>query len=211
MFSGKYGPFAEIVTIGLGLVATFSVFLLKMAGRVSRWTWLVQDTPNFMVTVGARIVAVALIAACFIFINKGNYRWFAAAAIVCGIVGAWLIGRLNRLRLANICSVPLLNPDGSQAKTLFLRRPKYAQLVIGDETNMNAAAAEAYRRAGAVSLCKFMSGYGRNGVNDPAAIWSQATLAKISNEMTMATIGILLCAVMALDLAASSIQVHLRP
>jgi hypothetical protein len=106
--------------------------------------------------------------------------------------------------------VPVLNKNGSQARTLF-GSPKYEQLVIGDDSNMNAAAAAAYKRAGPVSLCKFMSGYGKNAVNDPAAIWSMATLAKISNAMTMALMGILLCAVMVLYLAASSVEVSLRP
>jgi hypothetical protein len=38
-----------------------------------------------------------------------------------------------------------------------------------------------------------------------------ATLANISNKMTIALMGILLCAVMALYLAASSVEVQQRP
>jgi len=59
----------------------------------------------------------------------------------------------------------------------------------------------------------FMSGYAGAGaaVNDPFAIWSRETLARVSNRLTMTLMGILLCAVMALYLAASSIEVHQRP
>jgi hypothetical protein len=106
--------------------------------------------------------------------------------------------------------VPKLNTDGSQAKN-FWRQPQFEMLVIGDKNNMNAVATAAFARAGAVSLCGFMSGFGRNRVNDPASIWDMATLAKISNRMTMVLMGILLCVVMALYLAASSIEVQQRP
>jgi hypothetical protein len=210
MFTGKYGPFAETIAIASALVAVFSGLLLQMIGKVSQWTWLIHDSPPFMVTAGARAVAVALIALSYNFINKSNYGWFAGAAVLFAVVAFVLIGRFDVLRKAHLCKVPLLNKNGSQARTLF-RSPKYEQLVIGDESNMNAAAAAAYKQAGAVSLCKFMSGYGKNAVNDPAAIWSMTALAKISNAMTMALMGILLCAVMALYLAASSVEVNLRP
>jgi hypothetical protein len=210
MFTGKYGPFAEIITIAAALVAVFSLLLLKAVGKVSQWTWLIGDAPSFVVTAGARAVAIALIALSFIFIDKTNYGWFGVVAAAFAIVAALLIGRFNHLRMAHICKVPALNANGSQATTFF-GSPKYEQLVIGDENNMTQAAAEAYKQARPVSLCKFMSGYGRNRVNDPEAIWSKVTLARISNAMTMALMGILLCAVMALYLAASSIEVHLRP
>lgn len=65
---------------------------------------------------------------------------------------------------------------------------------------MNPEAARAYKQVRAVSLCGFMSGYGRHRLNDAAAIWSMTTLAKISNKMTIALMGMLLCAVMALYL-----------
>jgi hypothetical protein len=167
MFPGKYGPFAQTVAIAGALLALFSLFLLRMVGKVSSWTWLAHDSPSFMVTAGARVVTVALITVSFILIDKSNYGWFAGAAAIFGIAAALLIGRFNRLRLSHICKVPLLDADGSRAKTFLLRRPKFEQLVIGDETDMNAAAAQAYGKLRGVSLCKFMSGYGRNGVNDP--------------------------------------------
>jgi hypothetical protein len=210
IFTSKYGPFAETIAIASALVAVFSGLLLQMIGKVSQWTWLIHDSPPFIATAGARIVAVALIALTFVFIDKSNYGWFVGAAVLFAVVGFVLIGRFDLLRKAHLCKVPLLNKDGSQARTLF-GSLRYEQLVIGDETNMNEAAAKAYKKAGPVSPCKFMSGYGQNAVNDPAAIWSMATLAKISNAMTMALMGILLCAVMALYLAASSVEVNLRP
>jgi hypothetical protein len=209
MFMDKYGPFATTIAIAAALVAVFSLLLLKAVGRVSQWTWLIHDSPPFMVTVGARAVAVALIGVSFIFIDKSNYAWFAGAAVLFGILAFSLIIWFDRLRKTYLCKVPILNADGSQA-TSFWGKPKFEQLVIGDESNMNPAAAAAYKRAGPVSLCQFMSGFGVNAVNNPAAIWTMATLAKISNRMTMSLMGILLCAVMALYLAASAVDVHQR-
>jgi hypothetical protein len=77
--------------------------------------------------------------------------------------------------------------------------------VIGSENNMKEQAAAAYHKFGAGSLCKFLSGYGQNEVNNAEAIWTKNTLAKISSKMTMLLIGILLCGVMALYLAASAV------
>lgn len=207
---GKYGPFATTIAISAALIAVFSVILLKSVGKVSQWTWLIHDTPSFMVTAGARAVVVALVAATFVFIDANNYRWFVGGAVIFGITAFILIGYFDRLRKQHLCEVPILNTDGTQAKT-FWRTPKFEMLVIGSKDDMNSEAEKAYKRASGLSLCKFMSGFGRNGVNDPAAIWDMKTLAKISNRMTMALMGILLCAVMALYLAATSIEVHQRP
>jgi hypothetical protein len=210
MFGSKYGPFAETITLASALFAAFSFFLLKMIGRVSNWTWLIHDSPPFMVTAGARAGAVALIAASFIFIDKSNYKWFAWGAVACGALVIFLIYRLNRVRLGHICKVQILKPDGKPARTIF-GREKCVQIVIGDVFNMTPAAATAFRNLTGVSLCKFVSGYGRNGVNDPEAIWSKVDLAKISNAMTMSLMGIMLFAVLALYLAALSLEIHLRP
>jgi hypothetical protein len=210
MFMDKYGPFATTIAIAAALVAVFSLLLLKSVGRVSQWTWLVHNSPSFMVTAGARAVAVALIAVSFILIDKSNYVWFAVAAVLFGIIAFFLIGWFDLLRKRHTCKVPILNASGSQA-TSFWGTPRFELLVIGDQSNMNATAAAAYKKAGPVSLCQFMSGFGSHAVNQPAAIWNMAILAKISNRMTMALMGILLCAVMALYLAASAIEVQQRP
>jgi hypothetical protein len=49
-----------------------------------------------------------------------------------------------------------------------------------------------------------------NEVNNAEAIWTKETLAKISSKMTLQLIGILICGVMALYLAASTVEVHQR-
>jgi hypothetical protein len=59
MFMEKYGPFATTITIAAALLTVFSLLLMKSVGRVSPWTWLVHDSPPFMVTAGARAVGCA--------------------------------------------------------------------------------------------------------------------------------------------------------
>jgi hypothetical protein len=103
IFSSKYGPFAETIAIASALVAVFSGLLLQMVGKVSQWTWLIHDSPSFMVTAGARAVAVALIAFSFVFIDKSNYGWFAGAAVLFAVAAFVLIGRFNFLRNAHLC------------------------------------------------------------------------------------------------------------
>src|SRR3546814_3733382 len=76
---GQYGVFANIVAIACALVATFSVMLLKMLGSFKRWAWLVPETPPFLATAGARILAVAVMATTYISIDATNYRWFGLA------------------------------------------------------------------------------------------------------------------------------------
>ena len=206
----KYGPFATTIAVSAALVAVFSVLLLKSVGKVSQWTWLVHDSPSFLVTAGARAIAFVLIATTFIFMDSTNYKWFVGAALIFGIATFVLIVYFDRLRKEHLCKVPILNADGSQAKT-FWRQPRFEMLVIGSKKEMNSVAKKAYKGAGAVSLCKFMSGFGSNGVNDPAAIWDMAALARISNRMTMTLMGIFLCAVMWPLFTASLIEVHQRP
>ena len=163
-----------------------------------------------MIMGGARAMTVALIGVSFILIDKRNYVWFAGAAVLFAMTAFILIGWFDRMRKTYLCKVPTLNANGTQAHT-FWGKPKYELIVIGDETNMKPDAAAVYAKTKAISLCGFVSGFGRNKLNDPAAIWSMETLAKISNRMTMALMSILLCAVMALYLAASSIEVQQRP
>src|SRR3546814_6967536 len=84
---GQYGVFANIVAIACALVATFSVMLLKMLGSFKRWAWLVPETPPFLATAGARILAVAVMATTYISIDATNYRWFGLAAVLLGVLG----------------------------------------------------------------------------------------------------------------------------
>ena len=170
------------------LIAIFSVLLMKAVGKVSQWTFLADDSPPFMVTAGARALAIALIALTFVFIDKSNYGWFGGAAAVCGVLLIVLIGSFDRVRKAHICKVPLLNEDGTQ-KTGWFGGKKFQTVVIGSENNMKTAAAANYQRLSAVSLCKFLSSYGLNEVNNAEAIWTKETLAKISSKMTLQLIG----------------------
>ncbi|UFX42106.1 hypothetical protein HAP47_0022865 [Bradyrhizobium sp. 41S5] len=208
MFSGKYGLFATTITIAATLFAVFSVLLMKAVGKVSQWTFLADDSPPFMVTAGARALAIALIALSFIFIDKSNYGWFGGAAVIFAFLMIIFIARFDRIRRAHICKVPLLE-DGHQ-KRGWLGSLKWQVVVIGSEIDMKPQAATHYQKFGAGSLCKFLSGYGRNEVNNPEAIWTKQTLARISSHMTILLIGILLCGVMALYLAASAVEVHQR-
>jgi hypothetical protein len=99
MFIGEYGPFATTLAIAAALIAFFSVLLMKAVGKVSQWTFLADDSPPFMVTAGARALAVALIALTLVFIDKSNYVWFGGAAAVCGVLLIVLIGWFDRVRL----------------------------------------------------------------------------------------------------------------
>src|SRR3546814_296786 len=83
---GQYGVFANIVAIACALVATFSVMLLKLLGSFKRWAWLVPETPPFLATAGARILAVAVMATTYISIDATNYRWFGLAAVILGVL-----------------------------------------------------------------------------------------------------------------------------
>jgi outer membrane protein OmpA-like peptidoglycan-associated protein len=212
MHLSEYGSFASIIAVAAALVSVFSLLLLKAVGRVKQWTWLIHDTPPFLVTAGPRALAVALIAVTFLLINKNNYLLFVIAAVIFGVLMVVLIGWFDRLRKVHIYKVPQVQADGSPA--VDRRKPLFKTLVIGNESDMNAAAkrafAEARRRHGGLSLIDFMSGYGATGTNNPEALWSRAQLAQISNRMTMCLMGILLCGVMALYLSASSIEVKQR-
>jgi len=210
MFSGEYGPFATTIAIAAALFTFFSVLLMKAVGRVSQWSFLANDSPPFMVTAGARALAIALIALTFIFIDKSNYRWLGVAAAICAVLMIVFIARFDRVRKTHICKVPLLDQDGGQRKGWF-GSPKWHMIVIGSENDMKQQAATRYRKFGAGSLCKFLSGFGQNEINNAEAIWTKETLARISSKMTVLLIGILLCGVMALYFAALAVEVHQRP
>jgi hypothetical protein len=77
--------------------------------------------------------------------------------------------------------------------------------------DMKVEAAAAFKKFGAGSVCKFLSGYGHNEVNNAEAIGTKEPLAIISSNMTMLLIGIVLCGVMTLYFASSAAEVHQRP
>jgi hypothetical protein len=208
MDPSKYGPFANVVALAGALVTVFSVLLLKMLGGIKRWTWLASDSPPFLVTAGARIFAVALMAATYIAIDGSNYGWFGAAAVVSGILGFRSVVYFDRLRKLYVVPVPLVGPSGDQ-----LLDKRGAQLfnnvVIGPEEELRPEAAaalkEARQRQG-VSLRQFMSGYG-SPVNDPESLWDRSCLASIANKLTTSLMYVTLLAVMTVFLAAFVIEV----
>jgi len=210
MDPSEYGPFADTVGIAGALVATFSVLLLKMLGSIKQWTWLAGESPSFVVTAGARVLAIALMAAAYVTIQKSNYIWFIVAAVGFGLVGFVMIARFDRQRRRHVLSIPLVGEHGTQLVD-SKGRPRYGKVVIGSESDMNAQAKSdltaAREKSGGLSLVQFMSGYGSNQVNDPAPLWDRNYLADISNRLTVMLMLVVLLAVMTLFLAASVVDV----
>lgn len=210
MILKDYGPFASVIAIAASLAAVFSLLLLKAFGRTKQWTWLVDDTPPFLVTVGARAVAVVCIALTFIFINKSNYAYFGVAAVIVGLAAVWLIVRFDRLRKTHIYRVPLLDANGAQARD-WRGRLAYKNLVIGTEDTMRPDAKKALAKArkehGPLSLPDYLGGTGGTSLHNPGSAWTQEMLAKISSDLTLLLLGIALSTVMALYLAASIVQI----
>jgi hypothetical protein len=209
----RYGPFVNVVAVASALVATFSMLLLKMFGGVKRWTWLTSGAPPFLVTAGARILAVALMAVTYVTISKSNYGWFAGAASLCGVLGFIAIARFDRLRERHVVQVPMVGADG---KPLMDRRKKEVQqnVVVGLEAELRndakVALDKAREKRGGLSVRQFMSGFGPQRVNDPEALWDSGLLANIRSTMTITLMGALLLGVMALFLGAFIIEVYNR-
>lgn len=211
MNADQYGPFASIVGIACALVATFSLLLLKMLGGMKRWSWLAGGSPSFLITGGARVVAVALMALTFVTITLTNYRWFAGAAVVAALVAFVCLIIFDRQRQTYVVAVPLVGADGTALRD-SRGREQQASVVIGAEHNMREEARVAFdlaRKKSGVSLGKFMSGYG-SPPNDPGAIWEHSLLAKTGNRLTTLLMCFVLLAVLTLFLAAFSIDVRGR-
>lgn len=213
MTSSDYGPFANVVGIASALVALFSTLLLKMVGGLKRWTWLVSGSPPFVVAAAARVLAVALMAVVYVTINKANYRWFAAAAILCGILGFVAIVRFDHQRRLYVVQIPLVNKEG--APLLDHRNiPLQQNVVIGLESNLRdeakAALAEARAKKGGLSLRQFMSGYGAQRVNDPENLWDPVLLANTSSSLATTLMLVVLFGVMTVFVSAFVIEVFNR-
>lgn len=210
MNPSQYGPFANVVALAGALVAVFSVLLLKMLGGLKRWTWLTSDSPPFLVTGGARILAVALMGAIYVTINRTNYIGFGAAAVLSGLLGFISVIRFDQLRKLHIVS---LQQVGTNGEVLADKRgPIYKNVVIGTESELLPDAAESYRAARiaeSISLAKFMSGYG-SSVNDPEALWSREYLAGIASKLTVSLMYVVLLAVLTVYLSAFVIDVASR-
>ena len=180
-----------------------------MLGRMTRWTWLASGTPSFLVTAGARVLAVGLMAATYVLIDDTNYLWFAAAAVLAGVTGFIAIASFDRLRRIHIASIPMVGSDGGPLTDKF-GKAIYENVVIGEEADMRPDAKEALQSArkskGGISLVQFMAGYGAQKVNDPGSIWDSTLLAGISSKLTGRLMLITLTAVMAVFWAAFAIQ-----
>jgi hypothetical protein len=213
MNSGDFGPFVNVVAIAGALVATFSVLLLKMLGKMTRWTWLVDDSPSFLVTAGARMLAVTLMATTYVTINDSNYHFFGIAAVLCGTLGFLTVARFDFLRKLHVVKIPLVMSDGKQCLDAKGKQ-MYESVVIGSEADLHESAkadlSAARNRIGGLSIVQFMSGYGANRVNDPEALWDRDLLAKISNTLTIILMQVVLFAVLAVFLAAFVIQAASR-
>lgn len=210
MDPSKFGPFANIVGLACALVAMFSVLLLKMLGNIRRWTFLTADSPSFLVTAGARMLAVALMAVTYVTIDRSNYIWFGVAAAVCGLLGFLSVARFDLLRKQHVVKIPLVGDQGEQLAD-SKGNLQYARVVVGKETDLNSQAKadleKARKKHGGVSLTQFMSGYGANKVNDPEALWDRPELAKISSRLTVTLMSVVLFAVITIFLAAFVIEV----
>lgn len=206
---GKYGPFAETIAIAGCLLAVFSFLLLKMVGKVSNWTYLIEDTPPFIVTLAVRAIAIGLIAATFLTISKENAQFFQWVAVGFGAATMLFVILFDGLRRKRTCKIPEVGVDGRQKKSWF-GKLQTRTVVIGSVSRMRTEARTAFEARPGLSVEKFMSGYGHNEVNNPKAIWDADYLAGIAQRMTMLLMGVLLCAVMTLYLAAASIEVRQR-
>ena len=202
-----YGPFATIVAIIFALAATFSVSLLKMLGNVRQWTWLTAGPPPFLVTAGARVLAVAVMAVAYVTIDESTYRYFLAATVLTGVVCLLSVVCFDRLRRLYVVQVPIVNENGGEPSGAR------ASVVIGPEDKLLPEAADSLRSArkryGGVSLPKFMGGYG-TPVNDPLALWPSEILARIGNQLTVALLIVILSAVVTAFLAALVIVASTR-
>ncbi len=209
----RYGPFMNVVAAASALVATFSMLLLKMFGSVRRWTWLTSGEPPFLVTAGARALAVALMAVTYVTISKTNFGWFAGAATLCGVLGFVAIARFDRLRERHVVAIPMVGADGKPLKDRK-KREVHQNVVVGLDADMRedakAALTKARERRPGLSVPQFMSGFGPQHVNDPEALWDRALLANTRSNMTITLMCAILFGIMALFLGAFIIDVYNR-
>jgi hypothetical protein len=159
------------------------------------------------------MLSVALMAVTYVTISKTNYGWFAAAAVLCGVLGFIAIVRFDCLRERHVVQISMVAADG---KPLLDRRKRVVQqsVVIGLESDLRedarAAFVEARKKKAGLSVRQFMSGFGPQRLNDPEALWDSALLANTRSSLTMTLMCVVLLGVMALFLAAFTIEVFNR-
>jgi hypothetical protein len=209
----RFGPFANVVVLGTALVATFSLLITRLIGGIKRWTWLAGNAPSHLVSAGPRVLAVALMAATYVTIDRSNYRWFGLAAVVSGLLGFLTVIRFDRLRRHHVVVIPLVGPTGAQLRDKR-GEPLVENVVIGSERDLRpeaaAALATARQRFGGVSLRQFMSGYGAQSLNDPEALWDRELLATLAARLTTSLMYVVLFAGMTGFLAALVIDVAIK-
>lgn len=208
MSPSEYGPFANVVGAAAALVAVFGFLLLKMLGGVKRWSWLISDSPPFVVAAAPRALAVALMAVTYVTISRANYSWFALAAVTAGVLAFLSVMRFERLRKLYVVPIALVGTDG---KPLQDKRgkPLFNNVVIGSEEHLRpeaAAALKSARERSGISLRQFMSGYG-SSINDPEALWDSGYLAGLRHGLTTSLMYVILLSVMTLFWAAFVIEV----
>jgi hypothetical protein len=148
-------------------------------------------------------------AVTYVTISKSNYPWFAAVAVVCGLLGFIVIAWFDRLRQRHVRQIPVVGPSGKQ---LMDRRKKPVEqsIVVGLEQDIRepakTALVTARQRDPSLSLIKFMSGFGANPY-DPEGLWDPTLLGNIRNNMTVILMSILLFGVMVLFTSAFIIEV----
>jgi hypothetical protein len=205
--AAKFGPFANVATIAGILVALFAWLLPRTIGRLQQWTWLAGDSPSFLVAAGARVVAIVVMGLSWVFMTKSNYQVFVVVALAIAVFCAITIVRFDRDRKLYVVSIPETGKDGTQ----LVQKGKrvFKSVVIGRESEMRPQAAADYAAAqqqgGAMSLQKFMGGYGTS-INDPGALWDAETLATHSTSLTSSLILIALSAVVAVFLVSLALD-----
>ena len=201
----RFGPFAGVMAVAFALVAAFAGLVLKMFGTVARWTWLTSGAPPFVVKTAPRGLAVALMAVIYVTINKSNYPWFAAVAVVCGMLAFVLIARFERARERYVMQIPVVGDGGVALKD--------KSIVVGLEQDIRepakTALADARKKNASLSLREFMGGFGRTPY-DPEALWDRTMLADIRSNLTVMLMTILLFGVMVLFISAFIIEVFNR-
>jgi hypothetical protein len=151
-------------------------------------------------------------AVTYVTIDKSNYAWFGAAAVLSGLLGFAAIVWFDHLRKLHIAAIPLVGADGRPLLDIK-RKVREENVVVGIERDMRddarLALVEARKQRPGLSVRQFMSGFGER-VNDPEALWDEILLAKISSSLTTTLMCVVLFAVMTVFWAAFMIEASSR-
>ena len=174
---------------------------------------LTSGAPPFLVTAASRMLAVALMAVTYVTISKSNYAWFGAGAILCGALGFIAVARFDYLRERYVVQVPVIGMDGNpllDGRKRVVQQNLVVRLEAELREDVKAKLADARKEKAGLSVRQFMSGFGPQRVNDPEALWDSALLANTRNAMTITLMCAVLFGVMAVFLAAFTVEVFTR-